>query len=159
MNRSPLVRRTPLARGGQLARVSFSRAPGVFPDPPGNPRASQGISGRRKSARKTASDAAIRAAMPALRDRAGGCCEITGDHLVDGFGHAHHRLKRGGPDRDTLANLVFLSPTAHAWAHAEPALAHRFGWILRSWQDPAGTPIYRAGRWVLLDDTGGIHPK
>lgn len=41
--------------------------------------------------------------------------------------------------------------------HQSPALAYERGWFVRSTHDPAGQPVWLAGRgWVLLTRDGGI---
>lgn len=154
MKRTALVRKTPLRAATQLTRSLPVHPRRVSREPRTTPRPSEG-----RSARKRASDAELRRIVPLLKERAAGRCEITDVPLGPGEGHAHHRLKRSGPERDTLENLFWISGALHiSFVHAKPALSQRFGWILRSWQDPATTPVYRRGRWVFLLPDGGIDP-
>ena len=112
------------------------------------------------STRKTASAAALRAIRPRLLERADGCCEITGAEFTCAP-HAHHRLKRGGPERDVLSNLLAVSGEAHVSCfpgsiHAEPARSRELGWILSSGDDPTEHPVWYRSRWVLLADDGTV---
>lgn len=60
------------------------------------------------------------------------------------------------PDRDDLSNLVSLCwPCHNEFVHGATTrlLAERFGYIVRSWQDPAVVPVATlAGRFLLTDD-------
>lgn len=135
----------------------------VSPDLPGRHRALERKSaGRGKSARKAESDAALARIRPALEARADGRCEVTGLPFT-GPAHAHHRKRRGGPELDVLSNLLLVAPQSHLAAydgsiHAEPARSRMFGWILRSHQDPASTPVLYRGERVLLADDGAVTP-
>lgn len=60
----------------------------------------------------------------------------------------HHRQLRRRADpavRDLPCNIVELCGSGttgcHGWAHAHPAEAERFGYIIPSWRDPLSVPI------------------
>lgn len=156
MKRTELIRRTPLAPGAPLNRSQpFDPARGL-PRGPGYFRAAAGVSGR--SDRKRASDAAMRKIRPLLLERAEGRCEITGVPLGH-IWHAHHRVGRGGPERDTLANLLALSPEIHlVHVHGRPRVSREFGWIVGDHDDPLVVPVLRMDEWVYLTESGEIIP-
>lgn len=142
MKRTPLTRKTPLRR---TPRSGLAAA-----------RMKTGGSWAR-STRKKLSEAALKAVRPLLRERAGGVCEKCGGALGRG-GDAHHRLKRSGPERDVLSNLVMVCRGCHSWVHANPSQAREDGWILTSKQAPADVPVRFAQGLVRLDDEGGVTP-
>jgi hypothetical protein len=41
---------------------------------------------------------------------------------------------------------------------ADRESAREFGWLVRQGHNPADVPVYRQGRWVLLDDHGCVIP-
>lgn len=89
-------------------------------------------------------------------DRSNGLCERCGRQ-----GHSvHHRRKRsqGGPW--TPSNCVMLCGDGvqgcHGWVEHHPNAANDEGFHVRSFQDEYEVPVYRWGRWVLLDDDGNI---
>lgn len=75
----------------------------------------------------------------------------------------HHRQLRRRADpavRDLPCNIVELCGSGttgcHGWAHAHPAEAERFGYIIPSWRDPLSVPIRDWNgdwRWLLPDGT------
>ena len=73
----------------------------------------------------------------------------------------HHRQLRRRADptvRDLPCNIVELCGSGttgcHGWAHAHPAEAERFGYIIPSWRAPLSVPIrdWNGDWWWLLDD-------
>ena len=60
--------------------------------------------------------------------------------------------------RDLPCNIVELCGSGttgcHGWAHAHPAEAERFGYIIPSWRAPLSVPIrdWNGDWWWLLDD-------
>ncbi|GAC1376891.1 MAG: hypothetical protein NVSMB4_06020 [Acidimicrobiales bacterium] len=134
MKRTPLHRRTPLGAGAPLAR-------------PRTPR--WGKSNRKREAGK-----ALRDLYPQAEARANGSCEVCGIYLPL---ELHHRLKRSGVDRERLSNyLMACAQDHHEEIHGKPQWANVQGWRLQPHQDPATTAVLYRGRWVYLDDEGGV---
>lgn len=89
--------------------------------------------------------------------RAGYACERCGrsDRGIE----RHHRIRRrdGG---ESFQNLVALCPADHAWCHAHPGLARKYGFIVPSYvADPSTIPVlWRSKEWMLLTSDGGMVP-
>lgn len=95
-----------------------------------------------------------------VRERDMDCCGKCGRHVPRGMGSVHHRLPRSRGGRNVMANLALLC--GHA---VEPASCHYFtesnrhhaysiGWLLKTGQDPATTPVRRSdGSWWLLGES------
>ena len=63
------------------------------------------------------------------------------------------------PVTGQAANCLFLCPADHdRIERMDRAEAREMGWIVRQAADPRQVPVFRYGRWVLLDDEGGIRP-
>ena len=110
------------------------------------------------SERKAALSTAANTARGLVRDR-DGCCILCGKPGVD----AHHRLSRGGggalwdPSRFALSRLVWLCRDDHRWAESHRLLAYGLGLLVRHGVTPCSeVPVFHHGRWVLLDDSGGV---
>lgn len=112
----------------------------------------------RPSKTKAASNSAMRVVRPLLMERAGGLCEKCGTYFQNGLGHAHHRLRRRGPDLDVLSNLIALCPPCHAEVHSTPTLSRQNGWILLCHHLPAEEPVLYRGQWMSLTDSGLVTP-
>lgn len=89
-----------------------------------------------------------------VRERDRFCCAKCGRHVPTGRGSVHHRLprSRGGPD--SMANLALLCGhatepgTCHLFVESYRLNAYAIGWLLKSGQDPATTPVRRSdGTW------------
>lgn len=95
-----------------------------------------------------------------VRLRENNNCAVCG-LKIPGIGHVHHRQPRGmggSSARNTMSNLIYLHPTCHL-IHVENnrERAYDNGWLVRSGDDPAQTPLrYMLDRTVLLDDNGNI---
>lgn len=90
--------------------------------------------------------------------RCGGYCESCARPLPQDYWAAHHRKLRSHGRDDSLTNLVALHHSCHNLAsdsvHLRPGPAYERGLLVRSWEDPAATPlIMRDGTSVLLSDT------
>ena len=101
------------------------------------------------------------AVRTAVYEREGYRCARCGD--VDGPFAIHHRSARrlGGSrlaSKNYLSNLVLVDDACHSWAESYRTRAESEGWIVRSHQDPATTPILYRGRWSLLTDLGAVEP-
>jgi len=91
-----------------------------------------------------------------LYARAAGRCEACGVRLEHSGMDPHHRKLRSQGGLDTPDNLLAVCRRSHAAIHANPAMAYAQGRLLRSWQDPAATPVRLwDGRLVLLTPEGG----
>ncbi len=93
--------------------------------------------------------------------RSGGSCEA----LIRGCRHTgtdlHHRVNRGMgcAERSGGASAALLLCTScHRWITEHPADAYVHGWSVRRNQlaAPSEVPVRWRGRWVLLDDSGGL---
>ena len=96
-----------------------------------------------------------------VEKRADGCCERCGKFRVS-F-QLHHRRPRGiggsrRQDTNTASNALALCPSCHFVVEADRESAREFGWLVRQGHNPADVPVYRQGRWVLLDDHGCVIP-
>lgn len=90
-----------------------------------------------------------RAAYAACVERSGGVCEGCG---VARAPHIHHRLYRSRGGLDELANLIHLCVKHHNEAHT--AAGERFGWSVKSGNDPEQVPVFHKGSqsWTLNDE-------
>ena len=98
---------------------------------------------------------------PLIDARSDGYCDRCGQPLPtldNGSRHfeLHHRQARTQGGGDGAENGLATHPTCHAWIHSHPIEAKDSGWIVPRGQDPATTPVLIAGRWSLLDSTGGV---
>ena len=97
--------------------------------------------------------------MSLVYQRSGGLCEALITSKCNGQGeHKHHRKLRSRGGVDSTSCLVDICHHCHDWIHAHPKDATERGWMVNSWADPRDIPVYRYGRWVLLDDAGGTRP-
>jgi len=110
------------------------------------------------SERRAEQSDAANGARGLVRDR-DGCCILCGKPGVD----AHHRLPRGGggalwdPSRFALSRLVWLCRDDHLWVESHRLLAYGLGLLVRHCVTPCcEIPVFHHGRWVLLDDNGGV---
>ena len=95
-----------------------------------------------------------------VQGRAFGRCERCLKPTLSG--HHHHRRPKGLggsrlPDRHDVANLVWLCPEDHRWAHANPRAAAESGFIVprSSGRHPLEVPITNlAGETKWLDNEG-----
>jgi hypothetical protein len=91
-------------------------------------------------------------------------CQRTGQPVNLDWDSCHHRQLKGQGGSDLPANRVMLSGSgttgAHGWAHHNRTEAQRLGYIVPSWADPAGWPMYSVPlrSWVLLSDDGTYRP-
>lgn len=77
----------------------------------------------------------------------------------------HHRRARGAggsadPVIASAANKITLDGSAttgcHFWVESYREAARQFGWLLHQDDDPLAVPVFWFGRWVLLDESGGV---
>jgi hypothetical protein len=90
------------------------------------------------------------------RDRHCVMCERPGDD-------PHHRLPQGSggavndPTVAALSRLVLLCRTHHDWVESHRSRAELLGLIVRHGVAvPADVPVFWHGRFVTLDDLGGV---
>lgn len=103
----------------------------------------------------------LKVTRPIVGARSAGICDRCGFSLPvadDGSPEFefHHRQKRTQGGKDGPENGLALCAPCHRLAHAQPAWSRECGWIVPRSQDPATTPVLIAGRWSLLDSTGGV---
>lgn len=101
------------------------------------------------------------ATRQAVRDRAGGRCELCGSRAE--VGHFHHRRPRamGGTSRDDAAaasNCLLLHPRCHAGIESSREKALRNGWIVSAFDSPLLIPAKLWYGLVLLSDDGSFSP-
>lgn len=99
--------------------------------------------------------------MSLVYQRSGGLCEAGITSRCTGRGeHKHHRKLRSRGGTDTTSCLVDVCHHCHTFIHSSPGAtrAKDEGWLVASWADTAEVPVFRYGRWVLLDDQGGLTP-
>lgn len=96
------------------------------------------------------------------RDK-GRCCRCGND--VGEWWSRQHRLARGSggssdPVIASAANKVTLCGSAttgcHGWVELYRLASRPFGWSLLRGDDPLTHPVLWFGRWVLLDESGGV---
>lgn len=96
--------------------------------------------------------------------RSGGFCEARIPGCWDEASQLHHRRPRGaGGSRDPrtgqASNGYALCLPCHNHIERNRTEARDRGWIVRQSADPRQVPVFRYGRWVLLDDEGGVAPS
>jgi hypothetical protein len=141
--RKALQRRTPLKAKTQLSQRSIPRSSG-----PVKPRKHPAVTKAEKDTRNI------------VRTRSGGLCELHGGHRGDSM---HHRKNRSQGGQWTPGNILHLcgdgTTGAHGWITEHPLAAEINGWAVKSTENPSAVPVLYRGRWVLLDDEGGITPS
>ena len=61
------------------------------------------------------------------------------------------------PSRFALSRLVWLCRDDHLWVESHRLLAYGLGLLVRHGVRPCSeVPVFHHGRWVLLDDSGGV---
>jgi hypothetical protein len=112
----------------------------------------------RRSPGRRAVDRAMRAAKLLIVERDRHCvmCHRPGDD-------PHHRLPQGAggavndPTVAALSRLVLLCRTHHDWVEGHREFAQRLGLIVRHGvTPPADVAVFWHGRFVKLDDAGGV---
>jgi hypothetical protein len=89
-----------------------------------------------------------------LAERSGGVCEMCARARATDM---HHRKNRSQGGTWTPTNLLHLCHEHHMHVTVNPAVAYEQGWSVRSFADPARTPVWLARRgWSFLTDDGGI---
>lgn len=97
-----------------------------------------------------------RRARAVVWERAQARCERCGRAPATDWSHRKARSQGG---RWCATNGLALCSACHQQCHASPALAYEQGWHVRSTQDPATTPVWLAGRGlVLLRADGSVSP-
>lgn len=96
-----------------------------------------------------------------VTDRAAGRCELCG--VTEAGLQYHHRRPRGmggsrRADTNQASNCALLCPKCHCLIESNRTEAKKRGWLVRQGHNPAQVPVFREGRWVLLDDHGCVVP-
>lgn len=86
-----------------------------------------------------------------------GRCVHCGETEAISPNHRANRGMGGSKERDRSANLVVICSLLNGLiesSYSAATIAHRYGWKLRSWEDPELVPVYDRvnGNWYLLDD-------
>lgn len=93
------------------------------------------------------------------------CCVICRRSVVGRMASVHHRRAGGmGGSRDVVsdspANLILLCGSGTTGCHGRvesgPAEARAHGWRVDQGQDPRKVRLLHHGRWVYLDEFGGL---
>lgn len=91
-----------------------------------------------------------------IAERCGGRCERCG-HV--GY-TVHHRRKVSQGGTWNPSNLLALCGSGttgcHGWTEGNPKAANLLGFWLRHGQTSQESAVWLWGRWVLLDDSGGV---
>lgn len=116
---------------------------------------------RYHSPRRQQSTRDLAGIRPLVDARSDGHCDRCGQPLpvLDDGSHLfalHHRQARTQGGSDSPENALIVHARCHAWIHSHPIEAKDSGWIVPRGQDPAIAPVLIAGRWSLLDSTGGV---
>jgi len=94
-----------------------------------------------------------------VKKRSGGWCERCGIAPAESV---HHRWKKGQGGPWSGSNCVHLCGDGrrlcHGYAELNPDDANSEGLHLRWWQDAEAEKFLYRGRWVLLDNSGGVTP-
>ena len=92
-----------------------------------------------------------------VKERSNGLCERCGRGGYADLGlEMHHRKNRSQMGKWNPANIVSLCPPCHRWATVNVNDSCMFGFGVKSYQLESEVPVFRWGRWVLLDDDGNI---
>ena len=145
LRRTALARKTELRRGAALARTGIART-------------REAGARKIKASQRTRDTGPPPATRQLVVDRAGGCCEVCGTLLHDGYGwlaaHSiHHRQPRGmggtsRPEINSPANLLLLCGSAtspegcHAVIEKRREAAIALGYLVPQGTDPAATSVY-----------------
>ncbi|MFE7799056.1 hypothetical protein [Nocardia sp. NPDC057440] len=97
-----------------------------------------------------------------IRARSGGICELDSCGVAQVI---HHRRPRGVGGTSLgwvnhAANALHLADACHLRIELHRTEAYCNGWLVSQLGDKqsADVPVLYRGRWVLLDDRGGITP-
>lgn len=55
-----------------------------------------------------------------------------------------------------MSNLISLCRECHSYIHANPAESYKYGWLLKTWQDPETTGINLKFAVLMLKMDGNI---
>ena len=95
-----------------------------------------------------------------LAERSGGMCELCWLQPATNW---HHRKNRSQGGDDRLSNAMHLCGSGTTGCHgrvtSNPTESYHFGWSVRSGSTPSEVAVFRAWRWVYLDDVGGLEVK
>ncbi len=84
-----------------------------------------------------------------LRDdvfrRAGGRCDMCGQHLDPDAWECHHRKLRSQGGQDDIANLIALHSSCHWIAHGNPLWSYDRGYLVPRAKEPDSVPVLLHG--------------
>jgi hypothetical protein len=88
-------------------------------------------------------------------------CEVQIPRICEGratnYQHRINRSQLGGYSAGSgLAVCGSGTTGCHGRITEHPAEAYRKGWSVKSWDNPLTRPVLYRGKWVLLDDEGGV---
>ena len=84
----------------------------------------------------------LTATRKVVAKRSGGRCEIRAAPGCTGVGTSvHHRLRRSQGRDDRPVNLLHACVYCDSLIHANPELAYRRGWMVRSFERPEDVPV------------------
>lgn len=89
-----------------------------------------------------------------VSSRSQGLCEICGSRVATDMAH---RLPRSGGGGWEAYNILHTCRQCHRWNHDNPSEAFKSGQHVRRHYEPASVPVKYRGKWVLLDEGGGVH--
>lgn len=120
-------------------------------------RALQAPQGATTPTKRNGKHAGERKARTLVYARSGGWCEIALPGCTRTATEWCHRKNRSQGGRWLASHGMHGCHSCHAATtntdgHRDTYEAN--GWVLRRHQDPATTPVLRAGQWVLLDNSG-----
>jgi hypothetical protein len=88
-------------------------------------------------------------------------CERCGTAITYDNMAVHHRKLRSQGGDDTTTNLVCLDHACHNLGtnsvHLKPGHAAKYGWIVRSFEDPTAKPVFLHGRRPVLLASDGTY--
>lgn len=99
-------------------------------------------------ARQVVFDRASEINFPACEAMVPGVCSCEATHW-------HHRKLRSQGGGDEASSTLAVCHLCHDYLHKHTGEAYEKGWLVHAWADPLGTPLYRRGEWVMLDNEGG----
>lgn len=141
LRRTPLKRGGPLARRAGLARTAFKRT-----------------RGRTKAEKRSTWTEAY--GREKVEGRSGGGCEVRVLGVCEGrAAEWQHRKARSQGGTWAPSNGLHSCSACHRWIHANPTEATAAGWTVPRDADPAAVPVEDYPGWglVRLDDAGALH--
>lgn len=92
-------------------------------------------------------------ARSAIHRRSQGVCERCGNAPAVDW---HHRKNRSQGGLWSAANGLHLCRPCHRYVTEHPAASYSAGWLVPGAYKPRTIPTNYRGRWVFLDEDGGV---